>query len=118
MNRRKGDSQTSKSTAAPCDLSRGRDLSIQPRRKVKEPGKNPMPGLKMTFPKLIGCLDYLFVEVDGGALVGAGVLVSLLSLQPVTTPITKPNSTIRVHSLFIVGVTLTNSEKRTSKNFA
>ena len=27
-----------------------RDLSIAPRKKVKEPGKNPMPGLKMTFP--------------------------------------------------------------------
>jgi hypothetical protein len=63
--------------------------------------------------------DYLFVDgAAGGGFVPGVVLASLLSLQPVTVPITRPNSTIRVNNLFIVGVTLTNSEKRTSKNFA
>jgi hypothetical protein len=66
--------------------------------------------------------DYLFVEgAAGGGFVPplpAPLDVSLLSLQPVTAPITRPNSTIRVYNLFIVGVTLTNSEKRTSKNLA
>jgi hypothetical protein len=28
----------------------GAILVQEPRRKVKEPGKNPMPGLKSTFP--------------------------------------------------------------------
>jgi hypothetical protein len=56
--------------------------------------------------------------VAGVEFVLAGAVLSELWLQPVTAPITRPNSTIRVHSLFIVGVTLTNSEERTSKNFA
>lgn len=44
-----------------------------------------------------------------GALVDAGVeelLVSLLPLQPAKTP-SRPNSTVRVSNLFIVGVTFT-----------
>jgi hypothetical protein len=41
-------------------------------KKVKEPGKNPMPGLKMTFPKLSWKYVYLVgAFVDGG--VGAFV---------------------------------------------
>ena len=41
------------------------------------------------------------------------------SPQPVINePITKPNSTIRVDSLFIVGVTLTESQNLTSKKIS
>ena len=47
---------------------------------------------------------------------GGADVVSLLSLQPVTSaPITSPNSTIRVDSLFIVPVTLNESQIVTSK---
>jgi len=53
------------------------------------------------------------------AFVGAGVVSGAgagLSPQPVINePITNPNSTIRVDSLFIVAVTLTESQNLTSK---
>jgi len=35
---------------APCDLSRLARPLDPAAQKAKEPGKNPMPGLKMTFP--------------------------------------------------------------------
>jgi hypothetical protein len=91
-------------------------------QKSKRAGQKPYARLENDIPKLIGSMSYLAGAFVPGGVVGAFVplplVLLLLSLQPVTTPITKPNSTIRVHSLFIVGVTLTNSEKRTSKNFA
>ena len=54
--------------------------------------------------------------VAGAFVLAGGLLSDLLSLQPVTNaPITSPNSTIRVDSLFIVAVTLNDSESVTSK---
>ncbi len=56
-------------------------------------------------------MAYLVALVPAGAL-GALVegvvelLVSLLPLQPANTP-SRPNSTVRVSNLFIVGVTFT-----------
>ena len=91
------------------------------RAESKRAGQKPYARLEDDIPKLIW-KSYLAGAFVVGA-DGAAFVVSLppplpLSLQPVTVPITSPNSTIRVNSLFIVGVTLTNSEKRTSKNFA
>lgn len=51
-----------------------------------------------------------FVEVE----VELEVPDSLLPLQPANTP-SRPKSTIRVTSLFIVGVTFTKKAKLTSK---
>ena len=57
----------------------------------------------------------LVLAAAGGALVSALVVLSLpLWLQPANTP-TRPNSAIRVSNLFIVEITLTNLEHRTSK---
>ena len=57
---------------------------------------------------------------DGGALVlgvfGGGGLLSP-GLHPDITPAARPNSTIRVSNLFIVGVTLTRNAKKTSVIF-
>jgi hypothetical protein len=90
-------------------------------QKNKRAGQKPYARLEDDVPKLIW-KSYLAGAFVAGGAVGAFVppLSGLLplSLQPVTVPITSPNSTIRVNSLFIVGVTLTKSEKRTSKNFA
>jgi hypothetical protein len=89
-------------------------------QKSKRAGQKPYARLEDDIPKLIW-KSYLAGAFVGGVVGTAFVLLLLLlplSLQPVTVPITSPNSTIRVNSLFIVGVTLTNSEKRTSKNFA
>jgi hypothetical protein len=59
-------------------------------------------------------MSYLLVlGIAGGALVVAGAVL-VLSLQPASKP-TKPNSTIRVNSLFIVIVTFTKTKKRTRK---
>jgi hypothetical protein len=50
---------------------------------------------------------------------GAALVLVLLELsdplQPASTPAVRPNSTIRVNSLFIVGVSFTKRSKRTSK---
>ena len=86
--------------------------------KKKRAGQKPYARLEDDIPKLFWASYYLFVDgADGVALVlaGGGLLLSCFS-QPVTAPITRPNSMIRVNNRFIVGVTLTNSEKRTSKN--
>jgi hypothetical protein len=75
-----------------------------------------MPGV-MTFPNCgSNVLTYLLVlAAAGGALVEALVVSLPLWLQPANTP-TRPNSAIRVSNLFIVGITLTILEHRTSKN--
>jgi len=63
--------------------------------------------------------SYLLVDGVEGALVFAGVLVSDPLLQPVTSaPTTKPNSTIRVNILFIVGVMFTKTAPTTSEIFS
>ncbi len=74
-----------------------------------------MPGLRSQ--NSFGTGDYLLVLGAAGAFVlGVVVEVSVLWLQPATTP-NKPNSTIRVNNLFIFRVTFTRFYKRTSKNF-
>ena len=74
-----------------------------------------MPGVKPTFPSVVGKRTYLLVLACGGAFVAGGVEVFSPELQPVNTaPITIPNSTIRVYILFIVKLTFTKSPKRTS----
>ncbi len=67
-------------------------------------------------PKLsCKCLAYLFVEgVVVGAFVEVSGVVSDFGVQPVRTQAASPNSAIRVRNLFIVGVTLSKNEKRTS----
>ena len=75
-----------------------------------------MPGV-MTFPNCgSNVLTYLLVlAAAGGALVEALVVSLPLWLQPANTP-RRPNSAIRVSNLFIVAITLTILEHRTSKN--
>ena len=68
-------------------------------------------------------MSYLLVlgieGAAGTAFVSAGFEVVSPELQPVSTaPMTIPNSTISANILFIVGVTLTKSAKRTSTIFA
>src|SRR5215471_14284610 len=85
---------------------------------MKEPGKSVARRERQS-PKMFRRASYLAALVPGvagAAFVGAGVLVLELSLQPANIP-TKPNSTIRVSNLFIVGVTFTKTAKRTSKIF-
>jgi len=93
--------------------------------KYKEPGKTTLPGFEDN-PKLSGFF-YLFVlgAAGGVGAAGAALLAAVpasfagsagFSPQPVINePITSPNSTIRVDSLFIVRVTLTESKNLTSK---
>ena len=93
--------------------------------KYKEPGKTTLPGFEDN-PKL-SWLFYLFVLGAGGGVGAAGVAFVSAGLggsvgfspQPVINePITSPNSTIRVDSLFIVRVTLTDSKNLTSKKIS
>jgi len=84
----------------------------------RKAGQNPLPGVIDSQIVLEVLPTYLLVAVDGGVFVAGAVLGFSSLLQPVTKPpITSPNSTIRVYSLFIVAVTFTNSRKRTRKIF-
>ncbi len=77
-----------------------------------------MPGVKKDNPHggTEGDGPYLLVEgAGGGVFVPPPPLLWSLLLQPANTP-NRPNNTIRVNNLFIVGVSFTKEGKRTSKN--
>jgi hypothetical protein len=96
---------------------------VNPKLKNKKrPGKT-LARREANIPKTeLGKVTYLFVlgisGAAGGAFVlGAGV-VSEDGLQPVTTvPTTIANNTIRVYNLFIVGLNIAKTAKRTSRIF-
>ena len=72
-----------------------------------------MPGLNGHSKGTWNLVPYLFVLVEGGLVLPpplGGDEVEVLSLQPANTPI-RPNSTIRVINLFIVGVSFTRNAK-------